>query len=162
MKIFLTQNVKIPKRAPAFKGYARFFNVEILNYFNPELQLKDTESAIKNKLKKLLTELKVLVLVLKKIESDDKTKYNTFYSHTRSRNNYQWKWHVFESVYTAIKSNIRKSLGKGSGWITDSVIEHNINISIYNPLTGSSYIKLPKELDYARKGLINIQNIHDN
>ena len=32
-----------------------------------------------------------------------------------------------------------------SGWIIDSVIDHNINISKYNPLAGSSYIKLPKE-----------------
>ena len=83
------KNIKITKCKHIFKGYSSTDNVEILNYFNPELQLKDTESAIKNKLKKLLTELKVLVLVLKKIESDDKTKYNTFYSHTRSRNNYQ-------------------------------------------------------------------------
>ena len=34
------------------------YNVEIMNCFNHELQLKDTESAIKNKLKHLLTELK--------------------------------------------------------------------------------------------------------
>ena len=53
--------------------------VEILNSFNPELQHKDIESAIKNKLKKLLTELRgfkfetTLVLVFKNIESDDKT-----------------------------------------------------------------------------------------
>ena len=42
------------KRAHAFKGDASY-DVEILNSFNPELQLKDTESAVKNKLKKLLT-----------------------------------------------------------------------------------------------------------
>ena len=29
-------------------------------------------------------------------------------------------------------------------------------------MTGSSYIKLPKELDHPRKGLINIQNIDNN
>ena len=55
-----------------------------LNSFNPELQLKDTESTIKNKLKKKLTELRgskfmaTLVLVFKKIEVDDKTKYSTY------------------------------------------------------------------------------------
>ena len=54
------QNVKITKRAYAFKGYASSYHVEILNSLNPELQLQDTESAIKNKLKKLLTELKIL------------------------------------------------------------------------------------------------------
>ena len=31
-------------------------------------------------------------------------------------------------------------------------------MSKYNPLADSSHIKLPKELDHSRKGLINIQN----
>ena len=49
--------------------------------FIPELQLKDTESAIKNKLIDSLTELKVfkvvttLVLELKKIQRDNVTLY---------------------------------------------------------------------------------------
>ena len=64
-----------------------FVVLNYLNSFNPELQLKDTESTIKNKLKKELTELRgfkfmaTLVLVFKKIEVDDKTKYSTSYSH---------------------------------------------------------------------------------
>ena len=33
-------------------------NVEILIFFDPELQLKDLESPIKNKLKELLSKLK--------------------------------------------------------------------------------------------------------
>ena len=51
------KNVKITKRSHAFKRYASSY-VEILNSFNPELQLKDTESAIKNHLIDLLNKLK--------------------------------------------------------------------------------------------------------
>ena len=69
---------------------------------------------------------------------------------------------VIQSIYITIITNIQKSLGKGSGQIIDSVIDHTISISKYNPLAGSSYIKLPKELDHPRKGLINIQNTDDN
>ena len=68
---------------------------------------------------------------------------------------------TFNSIYTTIISNIQKSLGKGLGWIIDSVIGHTISISKYNSLAGSSYVKSPKELDHPRKGLINIQNIDD-
>ena len=46
-------------------------------------------------------------------------------------------------------------------WIIDSVV-NNVNISKYNPLAGSSYIKLQTILDHPRKGLINIQNTNDN
>ena len=60
------------------------------------------------------------------------------------------------------KNHIQKSFGKSSCWIIDSVIDHTISISKYNSLVGSSYNKLPKELDHPRKELINIQNIDDN
>ena len=72
------KNVKIAKREHASKGYASAYNVDILNSFNPELQLKDTEYVIEIKLIELLTRLKgfefvtILVLVFKKIESEDK------------------------------------------------------------------------------------------
>ena len=69
---------------------------------------------------------------------------------------------AFKSIYTIIAANIQQSLEKGSGWIIYLVIDCAISISNYNPLPGSSYIKLPKELDHPRKGLINIQNIDDN
>ena len=69
---------------------------------------------------------------------------------------------MFQSICTTIIINTQKSLGKVSGWIIDSVIDHIISISKYNFLAGSSYSKLPKELDHPRKGLINIQNNDDN
>ena len=106
-----------------------------------------------------------LLLVLRKIESDGKTKYDTFYSHSRTETiiNESDIDDVFESIYNTIISNIQKYLGKDSDWITESVMVYNINISRYNPLVGSSnYKKLSKELDHPRKGLINAQNIDDN
>ena len=44
---FNEKNVKVTKRKNAFKGYASTYIVETSNSFNPELQLKDVESAIK-------------------------------------------------------------------------------------------------------------------
>ena len=69
---------------------------------------------------------------------------------------------VFEPIYLTIISNIQKSLGKGSGWIIDLIIDHNNNISKYSPLAGSSYIKLPKKINHPKKSLTNIQNIDDD
>ena len=85
VKIFWAKKIykKITKREHAFKDFASTYNIEILNSLNPELQLKDTEFAIKNKLKKyILYELRwfkfvtTLVLVFKKIESDDKEEFD--------------------------------------------------------------------------------------
>ena len=105
-----------------------------------------------------------LVLVFKKIESGDKAKYDNFYSSSKAEIiiNESDIDDVFQSIYTTVITNIQKSLGKDSGWIIDSVPDHTISISKYNPLAGSSYIRLPKYLDHPRKVLINIQDIDDN
>ena len=36
------KNIKITKWSQAFKGYAGSYGVEVLNSFNPELQLKES------------------------------------------------------------------------------------------------------------------------
>ena len=100
-----------------------------------------------------------LVLVFKKIESENKTKYVNFYSSSNAEIiiNESDVDNMFQSIYTTVITNIQKSFGKGSGSITDSVIDHSISISKYNPFAGSSFIKLPEGLDHPRKGLINIK-----
>ena len=90
-----------------------------------------------------------LFWVFKKIESEDKIKYDTFYSHSKVETIIKESDidDVFKSIYTTVLSNIQNSLGKDSGWISDLVID-------YNASAWSSYIKLPKELDHPRKGLL--------
>ena len=50
-------------------------------------------------------------------------------------------------------------INNGSGWNVESIESQYNNISIYRPLSGSSYIDLlPVEIRSPRKGLINIKN----
>ena len=88
--------------------------------------------------------------MFKKIESEDKTKYDNFYSNSKAEIiiNESDIDDVLQSIYTTTITNIQESLEKGSGWIIDSIIDHTISISKYNALAGSSYIKLLKELDH--------------
>ena len=58
----------------------------------------------------------VTALVLfEKIETDDRTKYDTFYSHSKAETiiNESDIDDVFESIYTTIIWNMQKRLGKG-------------------------------------------------
>ena len=72
------KNIKITKRKHYFKGFGSTYNVYISKSFNPEVQLKDAECAIKNKFENLWSELRGfksmarLALVFKKIESKNK------------------------------------------------------------------------------------------
>ena len=52
------KTAKIMKCFHAYKDCASTYNTEMSNSFNPELQIKDAESVIRNNLIDLLTELK--------------------------------------------------------------------------------------------------------
>ena len=60
-----------------------------------------------------------------------------------------------------ILNTIDKWVSEGSGWVIDRIDGHYINVTIYKPLNGSSYIELPIELQIPAKGLINIKNKDD-
>ena len=57
-----------------------------------------------------------------------------------------------------ILNMIDKWVSEGSGWVIDRIDNHYINVTLYKPLNGSSYIELPTELRNPKKGLINIKN----
>ena len=50
---------------------------------------------------------------------------------------------------------------EGNVWVIKSVDKHEIDISKYKPLRGSSYLPLPEKLK-TKKALINIKNENDN
>ena len=85
-----------------------------MNCFNPKLQLKDTECSIKIKLIDLLSELKgfkfvtTSVLKFKKIQSDVKILYSTFYLNSKVETiiNESDIDDVFECICSIIISNI--------------------------------------------------------
>ena len=101
-----------------------------------------------------------IVLMFKKIESEDKVWRFLF----KLKNRLSMKLTLMICFSQSLLQlyQTQKSLRKRLGRIIDSVIDHTISISKYNPLAGSSCIKLSKELDHQWKGLINIQNIDDN
>ena len=52
-------------------------------------------------------------------------------------------------------------VNEGSGWIIESIEVQDVNVSIYIPLIGSTYIELPDGFKNPMKGLIKIKN-NDN
>ena len=67
-----------------------------------------------------------LVLVLKKIESEDKTSFYNLYSRSKAEIivNESDIENVFESIYSTVTSNVQKSLGKVQArlWIQSFII----------------------------------------
>ena len=99
-------------------GFASTFNVQVLNSYNPELQLKGIESAIKSKLMELLTQLKGFKFVtaaFEKIEIEDKEQFDSFYLNSKVEVAIN-ESDTDDVLQSAIITNIKKCLGKCSGW----------------------------------------------
>ena len=61
-----------------------------------------------------------------------------------------------------ILNKIATWISEGSAWSIQEIQNHYTNVVKYKPMNGSSYIKLPIELQSPKKGLINIQNKDKN
>ncbi|XP_068728071.1 uncharacterized protein [Montipora capricornis] len=57
-----------------------------------------------------------------------------------------------------ILNKIAQWISEGSGWTIESINKNYLNVIKYEPMKGSSYIKLPTELRNSAKGLINMKN----
>ena len=62
-----------------------------------------------------------------------------------------------DKYFQEILYQINNWINEGSGWVFESADAEYINISIFSPLSGSTYIKLLCRLRNLMKGLINIK-----
>ena len=156
---------RIEEVAKALKGYTKSFEIDIKNNKDPLAQLQNTRKAIENHIISLIRSMKGLKFVetLKvtfKKTVNDKTVYKTAYFNSKPQiiiNNTE----IPESLQLSkqqILNFIAKWISEGSGWTIESVDNHYLNIVQYQPMKGSSYIKLPQELRNGKKGLINMKN----
>ena len=139
------------------------YKVKIVEKKDPVVQLEASKLSIKNLFSDLLNETKgsqyqiTVEVLLKKYKHNGEIEFRPtiFNSVTKIITN-----HIFrlENSFPEIFYMIDVWINNGSGWIIESVEFQYINISIYRPLSGSSYMDLPVELRSPRKRLINIRN----
>ena len=157
--------VEIKLLDQALKGYTKSYEISIKNNKDPLLQLQKTRTTLESHISNLLTSmnglkfLEALKVTLSKI-SDGETIHKTpvFFSTPEIIiNNIEIKASL-EASQQIILNKIAIWISEGSGWTIESVDHHYLNVVTFQPLTGSSYIKLPEELQNNMKGLINLQN----
>ena len=68
---------------------------------------------------------------------------------------------LYDHMTDKIFESIQNFQNRGSGWQFDRVEHLDININPFNPLSASSYIKLPGKLA-EKKAIINVKNENDN
>ena len=156
---------KIKQTDKALKGYTKSYEISIKNNKDPLVQLQNTRKAVTYHIISVLTSMKGLKFVetLKvtyKKMSDREIVYKTAYFNSVAQtiiNNLE----ITKSLELSKQQILNKMavwISEGSGWTIKSVDSHYLNVVKYQPMKGSSYIKLPQELRNSAKGLINMKN----
>ena len=149
----------------ALKGYTQSFDVELRDKKDPLLQSQKSRRAIEYLFKNLLVQTKgfkfveTLQVKFVKYSNDKKIQKNGYFNSTTDLiiNETDIKLAI-QASQQQILNKIAQWISEGSGWTIQSIENHYINIVNYDPLKGSSYIKLPQELWNSAKGLINMKN----
>ena len=156
---------KIDPVAKALKGFTKSFEIGITNDKDPLAQLQNTRKAIEHHIRNILESMKGLKFVetlkvtLKKLVNNeivDKTAH--FKSKVQTIINNIKIPEALQLTKQQILNMIAQWVSEDSGWTIQSVDNHHLNIVQYQPMKGSSYIKLPQELRNSKKGLINMKN----
>ena len=127
------------------------------------VQLEASKSSIKDLFNSFLGEIKgfkyqiTVKILLKKYKLNEEIEFAPVYFNSITKLVINNRFELGKS-FQEILYRVDAWINNGSGWIIESIESQYINISTYKPLLGSSYIKLPTELDHPRKGLINIRN----
>ena len=91
---------------------------------------------------------------------DGKTKKDSVYfkSKTGTVTNFEDIEATTAQNQLTVLARIETFQNLGSNWIILNIESHYVNIAMYKPLAGSSYMKLPADISNSMCGLINMKN----
>ena len=156
------------QKEQALQGFTRSYEIGLASRQDPLIQLHNTRSLIKNNLLKVLNEMKglkfteTLKIMFEKYKGDELIEKEAYFNaKPQTVTNEIEIVELLQITQQQIVNKIQQWISEGSGWTIQSVDGHFINVVKYEPLKGSSYIPLPKELRNSGKGIINMKN-NDN
>ena len=168
---------KIKELNRALKGHAKSYGIELQDDLKPLNHFTKTKVLVESCLEDLLKTMKgfkfieTLEVTFKqrtttKLDSINKITewiYKTAYLNGKAKSITEANdiEHELSMSRQEILNTIDKWISEGSGWVIDRIDGHYINVTTYKPLNGSSYVKLPSELQNSGKGLIHIKNDDD-
>ena len=99
--------------------------------------------------------------MLSKHKMNGEIEYALVYFSSSTKTVISFDKYMLDKSFQEIQYRADNWINEGSDWIIESIEAQYVNISVYSPLSGSTYIELPDKLKDTMKGLINIKN-NDN
>lgn len=165
----MSSHIEIQERDIAFQNRLQTFSIVNRDHIDVSAFLNDAFSHIQTRIEDVLTTqfiIKVGVCLVANFEktvlteNGEKQETQTMYLNTSSEIiDFETNLRAYYDEYIVdfMLRKIEDVELRGSGFALSEIIELNIQISSYEPYTGSSYIKLPAGLQFKRS-IINVKN----
>ena len=153
------------------KNHAKSYEISVRDGFDARKHFEIAKPVVRSQLKNLLESMngfkfiRTLKITFCKRYIDLETKKPTFIYKTLYFNGKTKTVTNLDDIEYGINESdnrimyfVNQWVSEGSGWTIDCLDGDFLNITLYNPLSGSSYIKRPAKLGNSRKGLINLKN----
>ena len=160
-----TPRTIIKQTDKALKGFAKSYEINIRNNRDPLVQMQNTRQGAEHRVITLLNKMKglkyveTLKVTFEKISADVIVEKSAYFNSTSQTIINEME--IADSLQMSkqnLLNQISRWISEGSGWTIKSVDSHYLNIVLFVPMKGSSYIQLPSELRNSKKGLINMKN----
>ena len=131
------------------------------------VQLEASKSSIKDLFKELLYKIKdfkyqiTVNVLLRRNKEDGDIEFAPVYFSSATKTVINFDKYMFDKSFQEIIYRMDNKINEGSGWVVEYVDKEYVNISIFSPLSGCTYIELPRRLRNSMKVLINIKS-NDN
>jgi hypothetical protein len=149
----------------AANGAAVTYSI-IPSHIDPLDQLTSSRQVVRNilvnELKRMggLKYTETLKVRMSKEVGNGKTKKDSVYFKSKTGTVTNFEDIESTAIYNQqmILARIETFQNLGSNWIIMNIESHYINVAMYKPLAGSTYMKLPEDISNSKCGLINIRN----
>ena len=137
--------------------------IKLIDSEDPLPQLEASKSSIKDFFKDLLDSIKgfkyqITVKVLfKKHNKKRGIEFALGFVNSITKTVINSKY-MLDNSFQEILNRINNWINEGSDWVIKSIDAEYVNISVFSPLLGSTYIELLRRLRNSMTGLINIKN----
>ena len=153
----------------ALKNNLKSYIISGLKYKDPKMYLSDVKLTVMRVIKDNLSQGLKVRLGLKcemiKVSPNAEGEYIIATPYFNSNMKVILRKGTISEEYIDMLAEIFEKIAnfqrEGSGWRFRQVIHLEIHMNKYEPLSGSSYIPLPKHLQ-TKKAIINVQNKNDN
>ena len=165
-KIFkrLETELKIEEKEMALKGYLKSYRINGVSGYDPKKFISSIKPKVLDLIKQQKKPIKLKFLFTCTFQKENpatgQIDISTGYFHSLVETITESS-DLSDILNTMTGIILEKFQNEGSGWVFENIESFDINIDPFEPLSGSSYISLPKNLE-DKKAIINVRNENDH